>query len=171
MISSVIANVVFRAAPGSAASGVPVGAVMYFYDSVPTGYFELNGSTFDENLYPALYTANNSSNQLLDFRGYFVRAFGTNADSVASGTLRALQADATAKNGLSASRLIKVNRSGSDVNSNTATVPADGISNAIESGANDRYTFTNAIKRDSVASTDTETRPANIALYIAIKHD
>ena len=164
-------NARWKVAPGSAASGVPVGAVMYFYDAVPTGFFELNGSTFDQTLYPILYAANGNSNQLQDFRGYFIRAFGTNISGVASGSLLAYQGDATAKNGLRASRLRTVTRSGTDVNSNSATVPADGTSNAIESGANDRYTFTNDIRTDSVSSTDTETRPHNIALYIAIKHD
>jgi len=152
-------------------NGMPVGAVMYFYDAVPTGFFELNGSTFDQSLYPQLYAANNSSNTLPDYRGYFLRAFGTNSDGVASGSLRALQADATAKNGLQTSRLTRVERSGNDVASNNTYPPANGRSNAIESGANDSYFFHNEIRSDSVSSTDTETRPHNIALYIAIKHD
>lgn len=155
----------------SSASSLPVGAVMHFYDAVPTGFFELNGATFDQALYPALYAVNNNSNQLPDFRGYFIRALGTNSNGVASGSLRSLQDDATAKNGLQTSRLTRVERSGDDVNSNNAYPPADGVSGWIESGANDRYRFYNSILADSVSSADTETRPYNVALYIGIKHD
>lgn len=98
--------------------------------------------------------------------GMFLRNVGGNA-----ATQGGLQGDATARNGLTASRLTTITRSGTDVNSNSATVPADGTSGWIETGANDRYRFTNDRRSDSLASSDVETRPFNRAYQLMTKID
>jgi microcystin-dependent protein len=93
--------------PASLASAaslfVPPGAVLPFAMAVtPSGWLAANGAAVSRTLYPALFAAigtlygvgdGNSTFNLPDLRGYFVRGSGTNSDGTASGTFGQKQAD------------------------------------------------------------------------------
>lgn len=163
--------------------GCPVGSVQMFAGSAaPQGWLLCNGDTIPNGSgtvqtitadYSALYAVVGSSyggaGKLPDCRGIFVRGVGsqTIGAETYTGTLGTYQNDATAKNGLSASD------SGHTHNYSVYAL-TDRCDNADESrtmnGSTTTWTTSTGYANITVSSTDTETRPANIALNYIIKY-
>lgn len=173
---------------------VPAGAVMPFaMNSAPTGWLWANGTAVSRTTYAALFAAigttygtgdGNSTFNLPDLRGYFVRGAGTNSDGIAAGTFGAKQgntvgphthsgrtgndspdhshgtsySDATATWGASAFEPIRGWADKSEFINKTAQ----------SGGASTRHQHDFTTSSQSPAGT-TETRPANIALLYCIK--
>jgi microcystin-dependent protein len=78
---------------------VPVGTVISYVgnaNTFPPGWMECNGAVFNQNQYPALYTALGNSNTLPNLAGYFLRGLDTSGKVDPDGagrTLLSLQAD------------------------------------------------------------------------------
>lgn len=82
---------------------VPVGTVISYAGNsktLPPGWLPCDGSTFNQNQYPELYTALGNSNALPNLAGYFLRGLDTSGKVDPDGAGRALlslQADAFAQ--------------------------------------------------------------------------
>ena len=159
-------------------SFVPTGAIMAFgMNSVPAGWLECNGqSTTGYTALAALVGAN-----VPDLRGYFVRGFGTNGDTVASGAFGVKQGDMFQDHGHS--------------NTATASPVGDHVHStpigSQEGNYNDRFTqgnvtylgnlntsaagahghtITVSVNGANSGDSGAETRPYNIALLYCIKY-
>jgi microcystin-dependent protein len=157
---------------------VPTGAIMAFgMNSVPTGWLACNGqSTSGYTALAALVGAN-----VPDLRGYFVRGFGTNVDTVASGAFGVKQGH------MFEDHEHAVSASSSTVGDHAHTTPA----NTDPGNTSDRLTYGSAGGTTATASSSAgahshtiyvtvggansgtagaETRPYNIALLYCIKY-
>jgi microcystin-dependent protein len=180
--------------PASLASAaslfVPPGAVLPFAMAVtPSGWLAANGAAVSRTLYPALFAAigtlygvgnGNTTFNVPDLRGYFVRGSGKNLDNTESGAFGQKQAgdfDSHTHTGSSAS-------AGAHTHSFTLTSGAgdttQGLANGSGSSSNAESGVTQAASTTgsagahthtiTIASTGgTETRPKNIALLYCIK--
>lgn len=167
---------------------VPTGAVMPFaMNSAPNGWLAANGTAVSRTTYAALFAAigttygtgdGNSTFNLPDLQGYFVRGAGTNTDGTAAGTFGAKQADAVISHTHSGTT---GNDSPDHTHQNTG--PSSGVNQQGQSGgavawaggqtyttsgASTRHTHTFTTSSQSPAGA-TETRPKNIALLYCIK--
>ncbi len=144
---------------------IPVGSEISWQNStIPAGWLEQNGATFDEEIYPALYI-HLGSNVLPDMRGVFARgwdhgrgidtgrALGTSQlDSIQNivGAFRARSG--SADNALATGAFQRTNTSDVGYGANTNAQVGD-------------FTF----DASRVVRTSTETRPRNIAKIWLIK--
>ena len=150
-------------------NSMPVGAVVSFAGTtIPDGYFECNGATFDSNTYPKLYAALGTT-VLPDLRGEFVRGWdhgrGVDTDRV----LGSAQGDAirNISGEISSSRSdIGLFRS-QGVFKSIGNVGDTYDGNLGTANANDKVVF----DASKVVPTANEDRPKNIALMYIIKHD
>ena len=152
---------------------VPTGSVhMFAMSSAPTGYLVCDGTTVSRTTYADLFSAigttygagdGSTTFALPDLRGVFVRGWSNTASTDAGRVFGSIQQDATAVNGLS------LTDPGHDhdprVGSNTMTGTSASANNGVP-GSRRSSTETTGI---TLSSTDTETRPVNIALLYAIK--
>ena len=82
---------------------VPVGTVISYVgntNTFPPGWLPCNGSTFNQNQYPELYTVLGNSNMLPNLSGYFLRGLDTSGKVDPDGTGRTIlsfQGDAFAQ--------------------------------------------------------------------------
>jgi microcystin-dependent protein len=159
-------------------SFVPTGAIMAFgMNSVPAGWLECNGqSTTGYTALAALVGAN-----VPDLRGYFVRGFGTNGDTVASGAFGVKQGDMFQDHGHSNTA------TASGVGDHTHSIPANtepgntsdrltygsagGTTATVSSAAGAHgHTITVSVNGANSGDSGAETRPYNIALLYCIKY-
>jgi len=155
---------------------VPTGAIMAFgMNSVPTGWLECNGqSTTGYTALAALVGAN-----VPDLRGYFVRGFGTNANTVASDSFGVKQNHMFENHGHSASA-----STDSAGNHNHSYLQSGNSSNFTGSGGGGgpktstatgdagahTHTVNISVSGANSGTTGGETRPYNIALLYCIKY-
>jgi microcystin-dependent protein/predicted phosphodiesterase len=162
---------------------VPTGAIMPFaMNTEPTGWLAANGTEYSKTgAYAALFavigTTYGESNgaggtgtthfRVPDLRGYFVRGFGTNLDTTASGSFGVKQADS-----------VGPHTHGYDDYYQTSALTVDSVSNTSAQGASPRVigvsiTETGANADRTTKSQNptgtTETRPDNIAMLYCIK--
>jgi microcystin-dependent protein len=142
--------------------GTPAGAVMAFaMNSAPAGWLAANGSNVSRSTYAALFAAisttygvgdGSTTFALPDLRGIFVRGSGsqTISDITYNKTFAAKENDA-----------LQAHTHSSAAAASGAQLLAGGVNGAAVSGST-----TGAI---NTGRTDTETRPANIALLYCIK--
>lgn len=159
---------------------VPAGAIMPFaMNSAPTGWLVADGAEYSKTgtyaaLFAAIGTTHGETNgsggagtthfRVPDLRGYFIRGFGTNSDTTASGAFGTKQADAfqghwhqynytDGVRGISGySGIVDVINLAS-----TASTSTDRVKTPITDGTS------------GAPRTASETRPANIALLYCIK--
>jgi hypothetical protein len=158
--------------------GVPPGTViMYAANNVPAGYVACNGATYNRtgtyaNLFAAIGTTygapSSTTFQVPDLRGYFIRGYGTNVDTTASGNFGTKQADAFGSHRHSFSDYYE-RASGSlnlgrrcDLKGDGGRCATDGGSVSISSSGGTTPNNTNYQGSD-------ETRPKNIALLYCIR--
>jgi len=158
----------------------PAGTVIYTARSTaPPGYLKANGAAIDRTTFDVLFAAigtqfgvgNGSTTfNLPDLRGEFVRGWSDNKNVDAGRTLGSNQADATAKNGLSLvaapNHKHTMRNSATD---NLAQGPVAKNINYITNTGSGTETGLNGGHNHTVQSTDTETRPRNVALLVCIK--
>lgn len=136
----------------------PAGKLDYFASgSVPTGWLECDGAAVSRSTYAALFTAigttygagdGSTTFAIPDYRGYFLRAFGTNANGLFSGPMGAKQADEFKSH----SHNLKLRSAGQGSGPQAADSPPGSITTTqteLEGGA--------------------ETRPHNMAALLCIK--
>ena len=71
-------SVWFQYAYNGSNNAVPVGFCGFILsNTIPAGYLELNGQTFNQAIYPELFVQNLNSNVLPNFKGLFPRGAGT----------------------------------------------------------------------------------------------
>lgn len=144
-------------------SFVPVGAeIMWSSPSIPTGWLEQDGSTFDPSVYPLL-AAHLGGSTLPDMRGEFARGFDNGR-------------------GIDGGRSLGSSQTGSPIpiedpggrSLNSLLSPTDGFDN----GAGGPWTFTTSVEPlAGINFTDVNgayrgyTRPRNVAKIFLIKHD
>jgi microcystin-dependent protein len=144
---------------------VPTGAVMPFaMNSAPSGWLPADGAEYSKtdiyaNLFNAIGTIYGETNgsgaagtthfRVPDLRGYFVRGFGTNSDTTASGTFGTKQAD--------------------EFKSHSHQVRQAGVSVGYFANAFGIGDGGTSIGYNTEATGGTETRPKNIALLYCIK--
>ena len=150
---------------------VPTGSVhMFAMASVPTDYIACDGQAVSRTTYAALFAVigvtygvgdGSTTFNVPDLRNYFVRG----ADPLGSRPVGMIEADATAVNGLSLTdpghthSLSKSNGQLTVASSNGrygGNPPSSGNTNSATTGI-------------TLSSSDTETRPQNVALQYAIK--
>jgi len=147
---------------------VPTGAIMAFgMNSVPTGWLACNGqSTSGYTALAALVGAN-----VPDLRGYFVRGFGTNANTVASGAFGVGQGDdnkshahtgTTSTNGNHTHQYTFKNITGGSLAGADPNSVGNGTYNTSAAGDHSHTLNINV--------TGSESRPYNIALLYCIKY-
>jgi microcystin-dependent protein len=176
------------AAKLAAGAALPAGAVMPFaMATAPTGWFSCDGTLLSRTTYALLFAAigttfgvgdGSTTFAIPDLRGYFVRGFGTNNDTVASGAFGTNQVT----DNLSHNHSVTVNNAG---NHNHITPAGSGIFTSIAGGGFTVTTNTsgNAHSIQSLATSGehnhgassgasggTESRPYNIALLYCIKY-
>lgn len=132
--------------------GAPVGSVGLFVteSSVPSNYLILNGAVFDETLYPELYQLLGDSNQLPDWRGYFVRMSDMGRGVDTGRVTGSFQEDAFKSHNHEV----------------YAYANGSGFSNISSYGSNGTA---GAVVKDTEAVDDAETRPKNVAVVYAIR--
>ena len=142
------------------AGGVPVGSIMIWMNSnPPTGWFKMQGGSFDVNTYPQLHaylqnTDGYASGTLPDWSGYFPGEYGgTNGN----GTLGSKQGYRTGQPSGGPPK-----NSGSTPDGSTRTFTATGNTNAYSAGLHQ-------LSIDS--GWDSVTRPNTILVHYIIKHD
>jgi microcystin-dependent protein len=161
-------------ASGIVSGGVPAGAILPFaMNSAPTGWLAADGTAVSRTDYAALFTAigttygagdGSTTFALPDLRGIFVRGSGSQTiDGITyNKTFAAKEGDAfqSHRHGLS--------------NANTHWRNLGGIFGLNTSGFSSTYdlvvTGPTTDGANGTPRTDTETRPANIALLYCIKH-
>lgn len=171
-----------RRSDGWAPIGPPVGSVQMFAGSAaPEGWLLCDGATLNSvanTKYAALFAVINttyggtgaSSFKVPDCRGIFVRGAGSQTISgeTYTATLGVAQKDATAVNGLTVNTKTGL----------TVLVPAivgraqdenDSDNERMVNNDSNRITY-NLNHDHTLASTDTETRPANVAMNYIIKY-
>ena len=152
-------------------SPVPTGLILPYAANapiaLPSGYLECDGSTVSQGTYANLFAVIGSTYniggegpsdfRLPDLRGYFIRGFGTNSDTTASGGFGVKQADAFQGHIHYAQRSANLDAPGSSYNGG-----------AFQQG----QAFTGPPSTDGVNGTPrtaSETRPRNIAMRYLIK--
>ena len=153
---------------------VPTGAVMPFaMNSAPSGWLAANGTAVSRTTYAALFAAigttygtgdGNSTFNLPDLRGYFVRGAGTNSDGIAAGTFGTKQGNTVGPHTHGYSYAQATYQTITGENSYPGVRPDYTLVNAV-------YPLSGGgtpTSSQSPAGT-TETRPANIALLYCIK--
>jgi microcystin-dependent protein len=166
--------------PASLASAaslfVPPGAVLPFAMAVtPSGWLAANGAAVSRTLYPALFAAigtlygvgdGNTTFNVPDLRGYFVRGSGTNSDGTASGTFGQKQGDDFKSHSHTGSAnaanisTISVNWNGTRFSTRDANGNSTG---------GDYRDLSHGHSLTINPTGGTETRPKNIALLYCIK--
>lgn len=147
---------------------IPAGKLDYFASgSVPTGWLECDGAAVSRSTYAALFTAigttygagdGSTTFAIPDYRGYFLRAAGTNADAVASAALGVKQADAFQGHRHTVTTKTSFNLASGGPSNNTGwfdvtQTSSDPVSDTV----------------NGTPRTASETRPANIAALLCIK--
>lgn len=158
------------------AGAVPTGAVAYFSKNTPPdGWLKCNGAEISRTAYAGLFSAvgtvfgagdGTTTFQLPDLRGEFLRGLDDGRGVDSERTLGTLQDEATAPNGLYLSlQRAKDSTSMPSVNSGNNTSPFNA------NGGTTAYVFIESTPGTStIKSTDSETRPRNIALLACIKY-
>ncbi|MDR1165754.1 MAG: phage tail protein [Deltaproteobacteria bacterium] len=150
--------------------GVPTGAIFAFYGTkAPEGYLACDGSSFDVNLYPALYAVLGKA-LTPDLRGCFIRGVGG-----LSGVLGASQEDA----GRNLTGSAHFSRAGQNWGTNEngclkLEVNGSGALGLINGGAAGYINATlslNATGAYGASHVANEFRPKNMALLYCVKHD
>jgi microcystin-dependent protein len=172
--------------PASLASAaslfVPPGAVLPFAMAVtPSGWLAANGAAVSRTTYAALFAAigtlygvgdGNTTFNLPDLRGYFVRGSGTNTDGTASGTFGAKQADAFKSHTHtteSAGSHTHTYNAPNSYQQDTPNSPAGGKRATANASPSPNTGPAGAHTHPITAEGGTETRPKNIALLYCIK--
>ena len=151
--------------------GNPTGTVIYVaMASAPEGYLAADGSAVSRSLYPDLFAAigstfgagdGSTTFNLPDLRGEFIRGLDDGRGIDAGRTLGTAQDDATAINGLSLNDPQHTHSSaGSFSGGNT------GSGNQVPQSTGSTGPASTGI---TLQSSDTETRPRNVALLACIK--
>lgn len=163
----------------AAALFVPPGAVLPFAMAVtPSGWLAANGAAVSRTTYAALFAAigtlygvgdGNTTFNLPDLRGYFVRGSGTNSDGTASAGFGTRQADDFKSHTHGISQTAHAH-SYSDSYTNQDPGGGGGSGSSAD-GAGDRQRATDGANANITinAAGGTETRPKNIALLYCIK--
>lgn len=151
---------------GTTSPGVPAGTViMYASNTVPAGYVACDGGTYSRigtyaNLFAAIGTQYGAPTtgtfQVPDLRGYFVRGYGTNTDSTASGGFGTKQTDSFKSH---------QHHIGNNSFSNQ---PGESTRYGLES--NNTPFGTESFPHLTKTTGDDETRPKNIALLYCIRY-
>lgn len=146
-----------------AGRNVPPGSVIWYAaNSPPTGYLKANGAAISRTTYAGLFAAvgtafgagdGTTTFNIPDLRGEFVRGWDDSRGVDSGRSFGSPQDDATAVNGLSASTTATSNA----VSLQPNTGGVHDLSRGPVAGA------------VSLSSTDTETRPRNVALLACIK--
>jgi microcystin-dependent protein len=170
---------------------IPTGSIIpYGGASAPTGWLLCDGSAVSRTTYSALFgviaeTAGQGDNSTTfnvpDLRGKFLRGWDNSAgndpnagtrSAMATGgnsgdTIFSIQADATAINGISLTDGGHTHGS----NNTLAAIHSEGFSGGGNSGNSNDLTATisSATTGITISSTDTETRPLNVATNFIIK--
>lgn len=129
----------------------------------PSGWFECNGATFTQSLYPNLYAALGDSTTIPDLRGEFIRGWDNGRGVDASRTIKSAQADQLQGHN-------HQHPQSSTVNGNVASPMATGGGGILRYHAHTHDAYVS----DGINGTPnvgTETRARNIALMYIIKHD
>jgi competence protein ComGC len=140
---------------------IPIGTVFSYTGlTVPDGFFECNGQSYDIDTYPELYKTI-GTNKVPDLRGQFVRGWdhGKGVDSGRS--FGSYQEDAMQN--------IKGAFNGSTLRNASGAFYLTGSNQ--DEAANHRHGGTMHFDASRVVRTAVETRPKNIALMYIIKHD
>jgi len=140
---------------------MPVGAIIAYYGlTAPTGWLLCNGSTFNQSVYPTLYTTLGSAT-LPDLRNYFLRG---KSDSRALGSV---ESDSTKM-----PNSPFVTQSNGDHTHNISTNEGIGGSTSV-SGSSGTGTMlsteSSGAHTHTISGGDTETRPINFAVNYIIK--
>ena len=146
-----------------AARSVPAGSVIWYAaNSAPPGYLKANGDAVSRSTYAALFAAigttfgvgdGSTTFNLPNLRGEFIRGWDDGRGVDSARAFGSAQADATDVNGLSATTTATVNAQSLQPN----TGGAHDLSRGPTAGA------------VTLTSTDSETRPRNVALLACIK--
>ena len=148
------------AIPEPTGADVPVGSIMIWMNSsAPTGWFKLQGGTFDVNANPLLHaylqnTEGYTSGRLPNWSGHYPGEYG---DHLTGGKLGIKKAQQTAKPAAGTPKSSRQIPDGS-----TRTFTATGNTNAYSAGARQVEIDTNW---------DSVTRPKTVVVHYIIKHD
>lgn len=154
------------------AGAVPSGAVAYFSkNSPPDGWLKCNGAEISRTTYSGLFSAigtvfgagdGSTTFQLPDLRGEFLRGLDDGRGVDGGRALGTLQDEATAVNGLYLTLQRSKTTSMPTLNAGNNNLPFNA------NGDISRFDMFNGAS--GIKSTDSETRPRNIALLACIKY-